>query len=202
MNTKLKQMIEYIKGNITEINPTEVILETYGIGYRILISLQTYEGLNGKTDAKVYIHHYIREDEELYYGFATKDERELFRLLIGVSGIGASTARMMLSSLTSDEIRNAILAEDLNKIKSIKGIGTKSAQRLILELKDKVVKGAGTDTAALFTPSSNPAVEEATTALVMLGFSKPNVNKAIAAVLKENPGATLEQLIKFSLKRL
>ncbi len=195
-------MIDYIKGNIAELNPTEVILETYGIGYRILISLQTYEGLNGKSDAKVYIHHYIREDEELYYGFSTKDERELFRLLIGVSGIGASTARMMLSSLTSDEIRNAILAEDLNKIKSIKGIGTKSAQRLILELKDKVTKGAGTDTPALFSSSSNPAVDEATTALVMLGFTKPNISKAISAVLKEYPSASLEELIKLSLKRL
>ena len=195
-------MIDYIKGNITELNPTEVILECYGIGYRILISLQTYEGLNGKSDAKVYIHHYMREDEELYYGFATKDERELFRLLIGVSGIGASTARMMLSSLTSDEIRNAILAEDLNKIKSIKGIGTKSAQRLILELKDKVVKGAGTDNSCLFTTGSNGAAEEAVTALVMLGFTKANVNKAVTAVLKESPSASLEEIIKQSLKRL
>ncbi len=195
-------MIDYIKGKIEDINPTEVIVDCNGIGYRILISLQTYEGLNGKLEVKVYIHHYLREDEELYYGFSTKDERELFRLLISVSGIGASTARMMLSSLTSDEIRNAILAEDLNKIKSIKGIGTKSAQRLILELKDKVTKGAGTDSPALFTPSANPAVDEATTALVMLGFTKANVTKAITAVLKDSPSATLEQLIKFSLKRL
>ena len=195
-------MIDYIKGQITEINPTEVILETYGIGYRILISLQTYEGLNGKNEAKVYIHHYLREDEELYYGFASKDERELFRLLIGVSGIGASTSRMMLSSLTSDEIRNAIIAEDINKIKSIKGIGLKSAQRLILELKDKVVKGAGSDTSALFNPGSNTATDEAVTALVMLGFTKANVTKAVTAVLKENPSASLEEIIKQSLKRL
>lgn len=195
-------MIEYIKGNITELTPTEVILECYGIGYRILISLQTYEGLNGKSDAKVYIHHYIREDEELYYGFFTKDERELFRLLIGVSGIGASTARMMLSSLTAEEIRNAILAEDLNKIKSIKGIGTKSAQRLILELKDKVSKGEGAESNVLFSPSSNPAADEATTALVMLGFTKANVNKAVSSVIKEKPGASLEEIIKLSLKRL
>ena len=195
-------MIDYIKGNIAEINPTEVILECYGIGYRILISLQTYEGLNGKSDAKVYIHHYIREDEELYYGFFTKDERELFRLLIGVSGIGASTARMMLSSLTSDEIRNAILAEDINKIKSIKGIGMKSAQRLILELKDKVVKRGGTDNSVLFTPASNPAADEATTALVMLGFAKANVNKVVNIVLKEKPDASLEEIIKQSLKKL
>ena len=195
-------MIDYIKGNITELTPTEVILECCGIGYRILISLQTYEGLNGKSDAKVYIHHYIREDEELYYGFFTKDERELFRLLISVSGIGASTARMMLSSLTAEEIRNAILAEDLNKIKSIKGIGTKSAQRLILELKDKVSKGEGAESNVLFSPSSNPAADEATTALVMLGFTKANVNKAVSSVIKEKPGASLEEIIKLSLKRL
>lgn len=195
-------MIDYIKGNIAEINPTEVILDNNGVGYRILISLQTYEGLNGKQEAKVFIHHYLREDEELYYGFSTKDERELFRLLIGVSGIGASTARMMLSSLSSEEIRNAIIAEDLNKIKSIKGIGMKSAQRLILELKDKVVKGEGTESPALFASGSNPAADEATTALVMLGFTKANVNKAVAAVLKEKPSASLEEIIKLALKKL
>lgn len=195
-------MIEYIKGKTIEITPTDLVVECSGIGYKILISMQTYENLNGKPDITVYIHHYLREDEELYYGFATKDERELFRLLISVSGVGAATARIMLSSLTTDEIRNAILAEDLNKIKSIKGIGTKSAQRLILELKDKVSKGAGSDTPALFSSSSNPAVEEATTALVMLGFTKPNVNKAITSVLKESPAASLEEIIKMSLKRL
>ena len=195
-------MIDYIKGNLVEITPTDVVVECSGIGYKILISLQTYEGLNGKNDVKVYIHHYLREDEELYYGFATKDERELFRLLIGVSGIGASTARMMLSSLTSEEIRHAILSEDINKIKSIKGIGLKSAQRLILELKDKVVKGAGADNSTLFVSTSNAVADEASTALVMLGFTKANVNKAISAVLKESPGATLEEIIKLSLKRL
>ena len=195
-------MIDYIKGQITELSPTEVILETYGIGYRILISLQTYESLNGRKDGIVYIHHYLREDEELYYGFASKDERELFRLLIGVSGIGASTARMMLSSMSSEEIRTAILAEDINKIKSIKGIGMKSAQRLILELKDKIVKGGGTDSGQLFGLSSNAATEEATTALVMLGFTKANVTKAVNSVLKEKPSASLEEIIKLALKLL
>ncbi|MBR5836199.1 MAG: Holliday junction branch migration protein RuvA [Bacteroidales bacterium] len=195
-------MIDYIKGKIEVLTPTELTLETYGIGYHILISLQTYEGLNGKSEATVYIHHYLREDEELYYGFATRDERELFRLLIGVSGIGASTARMMLSSLTADEIRNAIIAEDINKIKSIKGIGLKSAQRLILELKDKVVKGSGSEAPALFAAAPNGAADEATTALVMLGFTKANVNKAVAAVLKEKPSASLEEIIKLALKRL
>ena len=195
-------MIDYIKGKIIELTPTDMVLECYGIGYKILISLQTYEALNGKSECIVYIHHYLREDEELYYGFSSKDEREMFRLLIGVSGVGAATARMMLSSLTTDEIRNAIIAEDLNRIKSIKGIGTKSAQRLILELKDKVVKGGGNETTALFPTTSNPAVDEATTALVMLGFTKPNVNKAVTAVLKEKPSASLEEIIKLSLKRL
>ena len=195
-------MIDYIKGNVIELTPTDVVLECYGIGYKILISLQTYEGINGKSDTTVYIHHYLREDEELYYGFATKDERELFRLLIGVSGIGASTARMMLSSLTSDEIRNAILSEDINKIKSIKGIGLKSAQRLILEVKDKVVKGAGSDNSSLFAANVGGITDEATTALVMLGFTKANVNKAVSAVLKEKPTATLEEIIKLALKRL
>lgn len=195
-------MIDYIKGTLVELNPTEAIIECNGIGYSTLISLQTYEGLNGNKDVKIYIHHYLREDEELYYGFASKDERDLFRLLIGVSGIGASTARMMLSSLTSDEIRNAIIAEDINKIKSIKGIGLKSAQRLILELKDKIVKGGGSSSTQLFSTASNAAAEEATTALILLGFTKANVNKAVSAVLKEAPGASLEEIIKLSLKKL
>ena len=195
-------MIDYIKGTLVELNPTEAIIECNGIGYSALISLQTYEGLNGNKDVKIYIHHYLREDEELYYGFATKDERDLFRLLIGVSGIGASTARMMLSSLSSDEIRNAILAEDINKIKSIKGIGLKSAQRLILELKDKIVKGGGSSSTQLFSSASNAAAEEATTALILLGFTKANVNKAVSAVLKEAPGASLEEIIKLALKKL
>ena len=195
-------MIDYIKGSLVEITPTDMVLECYGIGYKILISLQTYEALNGRSESTVYIHHYLREDEELYYGFATKDERELFRLLIGVSGIGASTARMMLSSLTCNEIRNAILAEDINKIKSIKGIGLKSAQRLILEIKDKVVKGAGSDSTSLFQTGTPGVTDEAVTALVMLGFTKANVNKAVASVLKESPNASLEDIIKLSLKKL
>ena len=195
-------MIEYIKGQIIELTPAELILETGGIGYSILISLQTYEALQGKTQAVAFIHHYLREDEELFYGFATKDERELFRLLIGVSGIGVNSARMMLSSLTSDEIRNAILSEDVNKIKSVKGIGLKSAQRLVLELKDKIVKGAGSDTGVIFKTDTNALVDEATTALVMLGFSKAAIAKVMPAILKDNPAAKVEDLIKAALKRL
>ena len=194
-------MIEYIKGTLAELNPTEAIVENNGIGYNTLISLQTYEEINGKSEVKLYIHHYLREDEELYYGFATKDERQIFRLLISVSGIGAATARMMLSSMTSDEITNAILTEDINKIKSIKGIGLKSAQRLIIELKDKIGKTSGISP-TLPGLSSNTTVEEATTALVMLGFVKPNVNKVLSAIVKEKPDMSLEEMIKMALKKL
>ena len=195
-------MIDYIKGQIIELTPTELILECGGIGYSILISLQTYEKMQLQTQTVAYIHHYIREDEELYFGFATKDERELFRLLIGVSGIGVASARMMLSSLTSEEIRQAILSEDIHKIKSVKGIGLKSAQRLVLELKDKIVKGAGTDTPSIFKTDNNALIDEATTALVMLGFSKANINKVLPGILKENPSARVEDLIKAALKKL
>ncbi len=195
-------MIDYIKGQIIELTPTELILENHGIGYSLLISLQTYEAFQLQTQVVAYIHHYIREDEELFYGFATKDERELFRLLIGVSGIGVASARMMLSTLTSEEIRQAILAEDINRIKSVKGIGLKSAQRLVLELKDKIVKGEGAENTVLFKTDNSALVEEATTALTMLGFSKVNINKVMPAILKEMPNARVEDLIKLALKRL
>lgn len=195
-------MIDYIKGQIVELTPAELVLENAGIGYSILISLQSYEAFQGKSQVTAYIHHYLREDEELYFGFASKDERELFRLLIGVSGIGVASARMMLSSLTAEEIRQAILAEDVNRIKSVKGIGLKSAQRLILELKDKIGKGEGAaGTLPLVAPNS-AVIDEATTALVMLGFSKANIAKVLPAILKDSPSAKVEDLIKSALKRL
>ena len=195
-------MIDYIKGQIIELTPTELILDNHGIGYSLLISLQTYEAFQLKTDAVAYVHHYIREDEELFYGFATKDERELFRLLISVSGIGVASARMMLSTLTSDEIRHAIIAEDVNKIKSVKGLGLKSAQRLVLELKDKIVKGEGSEASQLFKMDNSGIVEEATTALVMLGFTKANISKVLPGIIKDNPSARVEDVIKAALKKL
>lgn len=198
-------MIDYIKGSVSELTPTRVVIDNHGIGYDFEISLQTYEFLQGKEEATIYVHHIIRqrEDVELFYGFATKDERGLFELIIGVSGIGAGSARMMLSSMTSDEMREAILAEDVNKIKSVKGIGLKSAQRLILELKDKVVKGDGGMPESLFKAvGSSEEIDEATSALLTLGFSKPNVNKAIQSILKANPGASAESIIKAALKML
>ena len=198
-------MIDYIKGSVAELTPTRVIIDNHGIGYRIEISLQTYEALQNKTDATVYIYHYFRqrEDIEMYYGFATRDERELFELIISVSGIGVNSARMMLSSFSAEELREAILSEDVNRIKSVKGIGLKSAQRLILETKDKIVKGEGASAnEVLFQSTSNEAIEEATRALTMLGFTKPNVNKAIQTILKKHPGAKVEEIIKLALKMM
>lgn len=198
-------MIDYIKGTIAELSPTMVVIDNGGIGYDIEISLQTYEQLDGKSEAKVYIYHHQRqrEDVELYYGFATKDERELFKLVIGVSGIGVNSARMMLSSMSSEELRNAIISEDVNRIKSTKGIGLKSAQRMILELKDKIAKGEGCDSSALFSAATtSETVEEASSALTMLGFSKASVNKAIQAILKKTPAAKVEEIIKAALQIL
>ena len=195
-------MIDYIKGIIVELSPAELILENNGIGYSILISLQTFQAYQDKKEATVYIFHYLREDAELFYGFATKDERELFELLISVSGIGVNSARMMLSSLSAEEIRQAILSEDIARIKSVKGIGVKSAQRLVLELKDKIVKGEGADSTELFGGNRSEIVEEASRALVMLGFAKSAVNKAIQAVLKANPNAKVEQIIKSALQMM
>ena len=195
-------MYDYIKGNISEISPTEVIVECCGIGYSIMISLQTYDILKDCPEAKIFIYHYIREDDEQFYGFATKDERELFKLLISVSGVGVASARMMLSSLSDEEIRNAIMGENVAKIKSIKGIGLKTAQRLILDLKDKIIKGGGVDKANLTIQESNNNIDEATTALLNLGFTKANISKILPAILKSEPQASIETIIREALKRL
>lgn len=195
-------MFDYVKGTIAELSPTEAVIDCGGMGFSILISLQSFEALQGKESAKVYLYHYLREDDEQFYGFATKDERELFKLLISVSGIGVGSARMMLSSLSDEELRNAIIAEDVHRIKSVKGIGLKSAQRLILELKDKIVKGAGSESVLPLGGVGNASVDEATTALVMLGFSKANINKVMPGILKQNPSARVEDIIKAALQKL
>lgn len=196
-------MYDYIKGEIVELSPARAVIECGGIGYELLISLQTFDFLQGKDKAQIFVYHYIREDEQQFYGFADKDERELFKLLISVSGIGVASARMMLSSLSDEEIRNAIISEDIHKIKSVKGIGLKSAQRLILELKDKIVKGGGVDsTPVSYGVSDHSIIDEASTALVMLGFSKANINKVLPEILKKTPDAKVEILIKEALKRL
>jgi len=195
-------MIDYIKGKIAEINPTEVVIECGGIGYGILISLQSYDVLKEKSEATVYIHCHVREDDRELFGFATKDERELFKLLIGVNGVGVGTARMMLSTLSAEEIRNAILSEDIARIKSVKGLGMKTAQKIIIELKDKIIKGEGADAGITSLGSNNADIDEATRALMMLGFARANIAKAIQKVLKDSPSAKVEDLIKEALKIL
>lgn len=195
-------MFDYIKGTLVELSPAEAVVEAGGFGFDIQISLQTFQSLQGKEKVIVYLYHYLREDDEQFYGFATKDERELFKLLISVSGIGVGTARMMLSSLTDEEIRNAIIAEDVARIKSVKGIGLKSAQRVIIDLKEKIIKGGGVETAVPVLGGNDALIQEATTALVMLGFAKPNINKVLPAILKKTPDIRIEELIKEALQKL
>ncbi len=197
-------MIDYVSGKIATLTPTMAVIDNQGIGYAVEISLQTYDVLRGKDSATVYIQRQVnpRDGSEVDYGFATQDERELFRQITSVSGMGAASARMILSSLTAEELRNAILSEDVNRLKGVKGIGLKTAQRMVLELKDKIVKGDGASSDVLFRTDAGAAAEEATTALQMLGFAKPNINKAIQAILKETPSASVEEIIKAALQRL
>ncbi len=197
-------MIDYISGKIAELTPTRVVLDNQGIGYSIEISLQTFSVLENKEEYKIYIYHHIQSssDTELFYGFATKEERSLFELLISVSGVGVNTARVILSSFTTEELRNAILSENVNAIKSVKGIGLKTAQRMILELKDKIVKGEGSTDDILFVADRNNVMDEAVSALLMLGFSKPNILKATKQILSESPNIKVEDLIKSALQIL
>ena len=196
-------MYDYIKGTLEESTPTEAVIENNGIGYSLQISLQTYTAIQGCKDVHLYIYHHLREDTELFFGFYSKEERSLFLLLIGVNGIGPNTARMMLSSLSCQELTNAILTGDVNKIKGVKGIGLKTAQRVIIDLKERVGKGDSKSALSLAEfGAASQIKEEALAALVMLGFSKAASEKAIDSILKEKPGSTIEELIKHSLKRL
>jgi len=193
-------MYEYIKGAVYTLKPSHIILEANSVGYFIAISLNTYTQLNGKETAKVFIHQVIREDAHLLYGFSTETERELFRMLISVNGIGSNTAIMMLSSLSPDEIKSAILTENINLLKSIKGIGIKTAQRAIIDLKDKVGKSPASEQIVL-TPD-NTLRNEALSALVMLGFVKKQVEKELDKILTAQPNLSVEGVIKLALKSL
>jgi Holliday junction DNA helicase RuvA len=193
-------MIEYIKGTITKITPAFIIIEAGGIGYFINISLTTFTKLEGKIDFSILIHEVIREDSRQLFGFADREEREIFRLLISVSGVGASTARMMLSSLTPSEIERAIIGSDVNILKSVKGIGLKTAERIIVDLKNKLGKQAGTG--EIFAFADNTKRDEALSALVMLGFAKGAVAKVLDKIVTEEKNLTVEDLIKRALKNL
>jgi Holliday junction DNA helicase RuvA len=202
-------MIEYLRGELVDLTPAVAIIECHGVGYAANISLNTYAAIQGKKECRLYIYEAIREDAHILFGFVDKQERELFLLLISVSGIGGNTARMILSALSPSELVSVISTENANLLKSVKGIGLKTAQRIIVELKDKIKTeavaaasvGIGGMGGALSTASLE-VQEEAVAALTMLGFQQSASQKVVIAILKENPDARVEEVIKVALKRL
>jgi len=193
-------MITQIRGRLVEKSPTEVVVDCNGVGYLLHISLNTFSGLPEDEAVVLYTHLSIREDAHTLFGFISKTERAVFKLLISVSGVGPSIARTMLSSMTSEEIQQAIASENVPLIQSVKGIGIKTAQRVIVDLKDKILKTFDVDEVSVFTSNTNK--DEALSALEVLGFNKKQSEKVISKILKENPEATVENLIKLALKNL
>lgn len=201
-------MIEYIRGGLAELSPATAVIDCNGLGYAVNISLNTYAAIQGKKECKLYIYEAIREDAYILYGFADKQERELFLLLISVSGIGGNTARMILSALSPTELVNVISTENANLLKTVKGIGLKTAQRVIVDLKDKIKTGAASagntigSLGGMLSAANAQVQEEAIAALTMLGFAQAPSQKVVLAILKEEPDAPVEQVIKLALKRL
>ncbi len=193
-------MIEYLNGKLIELNPAHVVIDINGMGYFVHISLSTYTQLSGQQNARLYIHQVIREDAHLLYGFHNTDERELFRMLISVSGVGANTGMLFLSSLSANEIKSSIVSDDINKLKSVKGIGLKTAQRIVVELKDKLAKEPLN--ANIFSVENNTCRDEALSALVTLGFARKNAEKVIDMTLSKNPDFKVEQIIKEALRHM
>lgn len=197
-------MIEYLRGEIAELTPATAIIECCGVGYETSITLNTYSALQGKKETKLYIYEVIREDAHLLFGFSNRQERELFLLLISVSGIGGNTARTILSAFTVNELCEAIITGNEVAIKGVKGIGLKTAQRIIIDLKDKIKNIGGDFTGAVVAPATinNDVIDGAVSALVMLGFPSSAANKVVQAIAKSEPQATVEQVIKLALKQL
>ena len=198
-------MIEYIKGKLDDITPTMAVVDCNGVGYGVNISLNTFSAIQGKGDVKLYIYEAIREDAYVLYGFATKQERELFLMLITVSGIGGNTARMILSALSPSELCNVISSGNEKLLKMVKGIGLKTAQRIIVELKDKIQNIGVESTGNVSTPISaanNEIYEEAVAALTMLGFAQASSQKVVGQILHEEPDAPVQKVIKIALTRL
>lgn len=193
-------MLDFIKGEIVELNPASVVIEAGGLGYLVNISLNTYSALNNQKEIKLYIYEAIREDAHILFGFIDKRERNLFLLLITVSGVGANTARMVLSSLSCPELEAIISSGNSNALKTVKGIGAKTAERIIIDLKDKI-KLSG-DIAEQIKPEINQAGSEAVSALMMLGFNQAASQKVVNKILKENPQLSVEIIIKTALKML
>ena len=194
-------MYDYIKGNVAELTPTYVVLDNHGVGYMINISLNSFNALQHQEDVvKVYVYEAIREDAHLLYGFTERRERELFLLLISVSGVGANTARMILSSLTPSDLEQTIASENVGILKSVKGIGAKTAERIIVDLKDKLK--LSTDTLLDKSQVTSEVFDEALSALVMLGFTKQMSQKALKKLFTAEPTITVEQAIKKALKMM
>lgn len=198
--TKPQSMITHIQGRLTEKNPTDVVIDCNGVGYLLNISLHTYSQIPDEENLKLYTHLQVKEDSHTLYGFSSLGERKIFRLLISVSGIGASTARTMLSSLTPKQVREAIAMEDVALIQSVKGIGLKTAQRVIIELKDKVLKVYDIDEGIAL--SSNTNKDEALSALEVLGFAKKQAERVVDKISANDQDATVEAIIKEALKKL
>lgn len=200
-----RNMIEYIKGELAEATPALAVVDCNGVGYGINVSLNTYSAIQGKKEVKLFIYEAIREDAYVLYGFSTKQERELFLLLISVPGIGGNTARMILSALSPRELCHVISTGNDKLLKTVKGIGLKTAQRIIVDLKDKIASTDLEETgtvASVRTTVNSEIYEEAVAALVMLGFAQAPSQKAVINILKAEPDATVEQVIKLALKML
>ncbi len=193
-------MYEFLSGNLTKKNPTYVVIENNGIGYMINISLNTFSKIKDQNEAKLFTHFYVREDAQILYGFADETERELFRFLLSVSGVGASTARLILSSLTTEEVYEAITQGNAPVLQSVKGVGGKTAQRIIIDLRDKLTK-AGIELEKVDF-SHNTLKDEALSGLLILGFNKAAAEKTVNRILKRGSVSSVEELIKEALKAL
>ena len=203
-------MIDYIKGELAELTPAQAVVEAYGVGYALNISLNTYEAIQGKENVKLFVHEALvtggRDDSYTFYGFASKQERDLYRLLITVSGVGANTARMILSSASPSELCNAISTSNERVLKSVKGIGLKTAQRIIVDLKDKILSlGIAQEVVAGTATDSTIPIDvrdEAVAALTMLGFSPAPTAKVVTAILTDDATLPVEQVVKLALKQI
>jgi len=193
-------MITYIKGKLVEKNPTYAIVESGGIGYFVYISLHTFSQISDEESVRLFTHFHVREDAQSLYGFFTKMEREIFRLLITVSGVGTSTARIMLSSMSPVEIQQAIASDNVALLLAVKGIGAKTAQRIIIDLRDKIIKTYDMD--EISSNIDNTAKDEALSALDILGFSRKQTQRVVDTILRDNPAMDIENLIKQALKNL
>ena len=196
-------MYEYIKGSVAEVAPAYAVIDAGGVGYYLHISLETYAAVEHAAEAKLYVHYVVREDAQLLYGFSTKVEREVFRLLISVSGVGGNTARMILSTYSPHELQGIITSGNAVLLKNVKGLGLKTAQKIIVELSGKLaVLGADAAGDAPLAGADGGSFDEALAALVMLGFARAPAEKVLRGVLRESPAAPVEELIRMALKKL